>query len=125
MFQYRHVLVRMRQGDSDRDIARSRLMGRRKVAGFRALVGTQGWLNPDAPLPDDAAVAALIGAPRRARSTISTVEPYRPHVEQWAAQVITSPFSLFKSKCQIKWKLASACNEVDHQGRVRRARHLA
>jgi hypothetical protein len=27
MFQYRQVLVRLRQGDSDRDIARSRLMG--------------------------------------------------------------------------------------------------
>ena len=39
MFQYRQVLVRMRRGDSDRDIARSRLMGRRKVAGFRALAG--------------------------------------------------------------------------------------
>jgi hypothetical protein len=35
MFEYRQALVRMRQGDSDRDIARSRLMGRPKelVAG--------------------------------------------------------------------------------------------
>ena len=32
MFQYRQVLVRMRQGDSDRDIKRARLMGRRKAA---------------------------------------------------------------------------------------------
>jgi hypothetical protein len=37
MFQYRQVLVRLRQGDSDRDIARSRLMGRPKVAALR------GW----------------------------------------------------------------------------------
>ena len=28
MYHYRQALVRMRQGDSDRDIARSRLMGR-------------------------------------------------------------------------------------------------
>ena len=28
MFQYRQVLVRLRQGDSEREIARSRLMGR-------------------------------------------------------------------------------------------------
>jgi hypothetical protein len=49
MFQYRQVLVRLRQGDSDRDIARSRLMGRPKVAAFRALAGTQGWLAADTP----------------------------------------------------------------------------
>ncbi len=36
MFQYRQVLLRLRQGDSDRDIARSGLMGRTKVAGFSA-----------------------------------------------------------------------------------------
>jgi hypothetical protein len=37
MFQYRAILVRMRQGDSDRDIARARLMGRPKAAALRAL----------------------------------------------------------------------------------------
>jgi len=86
MFQYRQVLVRLRQGDSDRDIARSRLMGRPKVAAFRGLAATQGWLAPDAPLPDDATLSAAIGQARRARSTISTVEPHRAHVERWAAE---------------------------------------
>ena len=76
MFQYRQVLVRLRQGDSDREIARSRLMGRPKVAAFRELATTQGWLSPDAPLPEDATLSAAIGQARRARSTISTVEPY-------------------------------------------------
>ena len=42
MFQYRQVLLRLRQGDSDRDIARSRLMGRPKVAVFRLLADAQG-----------------------------------------------------------------------------------
>ena len=37
MFEYRAVLVRMRQGDSDRSIARSGLMGRTKARKFRAL----------------------------------------------------------------------------------------
>lgn len=36
MFQYRQVLLRLRQGDSDRDIARSGLMGRPKVSGNHA-----------------------------------------------------------------------------------------
>jgi transposase len=86
MFQYRAVLVRLRQGDTDRDIARSRLMGRRKLAAFRALAQQQGWLIAEAPLPEDAAIAAVIGQERRARSTISTVEPYREIVTRWADQ---------------------------------------
>lgn len=86
MFQYRQVLVRLRQGDSDRDIARSRLMGRPKVAALRGLAASQGWLAPDAPLPDDATLSAAIGQARRASSTISTVEPYRAQVERWATE---------------------------------------
>ena len=39
MHHYRQALMRMRQGDSDRDIARSRLMGRRSAAAFRAMAG--------------------------------------------------------------------------------------
>ena len=31
MYQYRQILVRMRRGDSDRDIARSKTMGRKKI----------------------------------------------------------------------------------------------
>jgi hypothetical protein len=37
LFEFRHILVRMRRGDSDRDIARRRLMGQsqacRRTAG--------------------------------------------------------------------------------------------
>ncbi len=86
MFQYRQVLLRLRQGDSDRDIARSGLMGRPKVAVFRLLAAGQGWLKAEVPLPDDAAIAAVISAPRRASSTISSVEPFRDQVERWAGQ---------------------------------------
>lgn len=89
MFQYRAVLVRLRQGDSDRDIARARLMGRHKVARFRVLAARQGWLEPEVALPEDGAIAAVLGLARRARSTVSTVEPYRAIVERWAAQKVS------------------------------------
>jgi hypothetical protein len=59
MFQYRQVLVRLRQGDSDRDIARAGLMGRPKVAAFRALAASGGWLDSATALPDDAELACL------------------------------------------------------------------
>lgn len=51
MYQYRNALVRMRQGDSDRDIARSKTMGRKKLAQVREIAGERGWLSPELPLP--------------------------------------------------------------------------
>ncbi|WP_122982900.1 MULTISPECIES: hypothetical protein [Burkholderia] len=35
LFDYRQVLASMRQGDSDRDIARGELMGRKKLTSVR------------------------------------------------------------------------------------------
>ena len=83
MFEYRQVLVRLRAGDSEREIARARLMGREKLAAFRALALAQGWLEPGSDLPDDAAIATAVGKARRARSTISSVEPHRARVQRW------------------------------------------
>lgn len=43
MHHYRQALMRMRQGDSDRDVAMSRLMGRRAAAALRAPAQGQIW----------------------------------------------------------------------------------
>lgn len=63
MHHYRQALMRMRQGDSDRDIAKSRLMGRRAAAALRGLAQGQGWLDADGLPPDDAAIAAALATP--------------------------------------------------------------
>jgi transposase len=89
MFQYRQVLVRMRQGDTDREIARAKLMGRRKAAHLREVAAERGWLGPAAALPDDEAIAAAIGQARRAKSTISSAEPHRTLVERWVGQGVS------------------------------------
>ena len=76
MFHYRQVLARLRAGDSERDIARSGLMGRKKAAAFRQLAHTQGWLH--APqMPEEADIATAVGRARRAGNTVSSVEPWR------------------------------------------------
>jgi len=46
MFQYRQVLVRLRRGESDREIARGKYMGRRKLAVLREVAQRAGWLDP-------------------------------------------------------------------------------
>lgn len=77
MFQYRQVLVRLRAGDSERDIARSGLMGREKAAKVRVVATERGWLDLAVELPDDTTLAAAMVAPRKASSCTSSAEPWR------------------------------------------------
>lgn len=42
MYEYRQALVRMRLGESDRQIAKTGLMGRRKLAHVRETAESQG-----------------------------------------------------------------------------------
>lgn len=84
MFEYRNVLVRMRLGDSNRQIAKAKLMGRRTAEALRNLARAKGWLDKDHPLPDDAVLAqALQPEMREAPAASSSVEPFREQVQAW------------------------------------------
>jgi hypothetical protein len=52
MYEYRQVIYRMRLGESDRNIAKAGLMGRRKAAELRQVAKQRGWLDKG-PLPDN------------------------------------------------------------------------
>jgi len=83
MYQYRQVLVRMRQGDSDRDIERSQLMGRKKLSRLRQVAQAQQWLSPETPLPEDAELAAIFGRRTLPASCVSSLEAHRAQVAAW------------------------------------------
>jgi DNA replication protein DnaC len=89
MHHYRQALLRMRQGESDRDIAAARLMGRRKAGDWRALAKARGWLDPQVPLPDDQAVCDALAPPKRASSTVSSLEAHRAKVASWVEQGVS------------------------------------
>ncbi len=89
MHHYRQALMRMRQGDSDRDLAKSGLMGRRTAAALRTLAGEQGWLDSQQPLPEDATIADALAPPKRASTTISHLEPLREQIAAWHAQGVS------------------------------------
>ena len=57
MHHYRHIIHRMRLGESDRALAKAGLIGRRKAAHLRTIAEAQGWLTPEGPLPYDATFA--------------------------------------------------------------------
>ena len=61
-------------------------MGRRKAGQWRELAQEHGWLDANVPLPDDEAVAAALTPPKRASSTISTLEDHRAKVASWVEQ---------------------------------------
>jgi transposase len=88
MYQYRQILLRMRQGDSDRDIARSKLMGRKKIKAVRAVAERAGWLVATSTVPEDATLAAAFTPTVRAPTCVSTLEPLRAVIEAWFAQGI-------------------------------------
>lgn len=88
MYQYRQVLLRMRQGDSDREIARSGLMGRSKSAAVRIVALDRGWLETSSPLPDDEALAGVFAGKPPAITCVSTLEPWREQILRWFADGI-------------------------------------
>jgi len=84
MYQYRQILVRMRQGDSDRDIARSKAMGRKKIAAVRDKANAHGWLCPESVLPEDKELATILARKETLPpSCISTLEPWREQITRW------------------------------------------
>ncbi len=85
MHHYRQALLRMRQGDSDRDIAKSGLMGRRTAAvTCRRTTGRHRT-----PAPDDATIAEALTPAKRAATTVSSLEPHRERIAAWLAQGIS------------------------------------
>ena len=89
MHHYRQALLRMRQGDSDRDIARSGLMGRRTAASLRTLANERGWLAADLPVPDDAAIAEGLVPAKRAATTVSSLDAHRERIAAWLGQGVS------------------------------------
>jgi hypothetical protein len=88
MYQYRHILSRMRSGDSDRDLARAGVIGHRKAGEFRRLAESHSWLDPSRPLHDEAELAAVCAASRKKAAVSSQVEPFRTKVIAWVADGI-------------------------------------
>lgn len=86
MYQYQQILSRMRPGDSDRDLARARLIGRKKAGKLRLVAEKHGWLDPALPLPDMQQLAAVFASSRPKPTATSLVEPHRDRVLTWAAE---------------------------------------
>lgn len=88
MYQYQHVIHRMRLGDSDRQISKAGLMGRTKASEIRKKAQDKGWLSPFLPMPGESELQEVFGAPP-AKPTPSKLEAYKAKVADWFNQGIT------------------------------------
>ena len=89
MVQYRHILVRMRLGESDRQIAAAGLMGRRTASKLRQKATLAGWLDLTRELPSDQALFEVLQQPKRVQACAqSSLEPYRETLEAWHTEGI-------------------------------------
>jgi len=88
MHEYRHILARMRQGESDRRLAKTGLIGRNKAAALRSTAHRHGWLETTSPLPDDQELAGVLAAPATKQQD-SSIGPFAKEVKGWHSQGIS------------------------------------
>lgn len=90
MYQYRQILVRMRMGESNRAIAQSGLMGRKKAQQLRETALQQGWLTPESKLPENEELARVIHGSQQVTPAVkgSSVAPFADIVARWHEQGI-------------------------------------
>lgn len=86
--EIRHILARMRLGESDREIAKARLMGRDKAAKLRRLAKEHGWLDKASPLPDNEIIGGIVRKGPPVQCAQSLVLPYAKQVLAWHQQGI-------------------------------------
>ena len=67
MYQYRHILVRMRMGDSNRAIADSGVAGRNKVKAIKRIALEHGWRSGRRNLQRAPSTHFMIEGSRRRR----------------------------------------------------------
>ena len=89
MHEYRHIIYRLRQGESERSIARDGLAGRPKIKIIRAAAEAAGWLKSEACLPKDEELATFFEQTSKSHQK-ALAAPYQQAIEQWAEQGINA-----------------------------------
>jgi len=87
MYEYRQIIVRLRQGDTIHGLVREGLASRKKARDIRRIALQQGWLELRNELPEDAILAQFFSHSRKS-STVSLVLPFQEQIKKWHQQNI-------------------------------------
>jgi len=88
--EIRNIIVRMRLGESDRQLAKAGLIGRIKAAKIRSLADEKGWLDKSVELPANLEIESVVMKPSKQKISGSIVKPYAKQVEKWIDEGITA-----------------------------------
>jgi transposase len=88
--EIRNIIVRMRLGESDRQMAKAGLIGRSKAARIRSLANEKGWLDKSLELPANLEIESLVMKPSKQKISGSIVKPYAKQVKKWIDEGITA-----------------------------------
>lgn len=86
MNHLREIIHRLRAGESERRIARDMQISRPTVHKYHELAKREGYLEPGAPLPDNATLLATLGPGPQPPKVPSTLEPYREVIKGFLKQ---------------------------------------
>jgi hypothetical protein len=89
MFEYRAIINRLRQGQSDRGIAANGLAGRTKVAEIRLVAQAQGWLAASAVIPDEAVLADVFKR-ELPKVSASKAGAHYDQIQSWVSQGLSA-----------------------------------
>ena len=87
MHEYRHIIVRLRLGESIRSIAKSGLASRGTVRFAYKIARREGWIDTQYELPSDEVLAPFFKKSLLSK-TPSSVLPYKNKIEEWCQQHI-------------------------------------
>ena len=87
MYQYRQIIFRLRQGESIRGIARTKLADRKKIRQIQEIAIKQGWLNPESNLPTDEDLSIVFKF-KKSISQQPLAVAYQTQIEEWVKQGI-------------------------------------
>ena len=84
MSDIRYIIHLMRLGESDREISRSKIVGRKKASKIRKISEEKGWLFAETPFPSESELSKFFqNKKNNAESQLSTVAPYSELVKGW------------------------------------------
>jgi transposase len=87
MYEYRHIIVQIRLGASNRQLAKAGLVGRNKAKEIRQIAAKEGWLNLEQELPCNAVIAKSFGDFETGQiESGKRIAPYQEKVTQWVEQ---------------------------------------
>lgn len=90
MHEYRTIIYRLQQGQTIREINRTRIAGRRKIKAIKEVAEQQGWLDPKCTLPEEDALKTFFAKIPNAgvSGSVSSLEAFKELIQKWVSQEI-------------------------------------